>query len=794
MFVKDQMEDKMPDPAMQIASFVGMKAFDAIANSVYTNSPVSTPGWRPPNAVAALFATVIRGAAGAVEKEWKENVTDKLELIDGKLAVISDQVGTISRGIGRLIGAMKLMDVKLDEILQGATAWEYIQSIQGDYGEYASITQELRKTLNGITLAEFQRDPTGHQKRLRTFFETLIKIEGRDINKQIQTIVTALTKSTTKGRPNLLRNFLKGCKIKHENTDLPKDWSPIEAEQWGPGWRMQRALELYEAYEVYASDVLFVLHQAYLMYEHAVAFFELGGGQPNPALPANSVQLAAIKKRQLKEVLNTYNSELEWFVLQVCRPFLNGVNPAFLDALPEPKEIFKRADRFTSLMLNEPYGIRGRMITLGSATSIAREGHLVLTPSGQPSGSASTKICAPIATDRVDVGEANEKLDWWLSRQRNRVYDEVHFSDTWVVYRYHVPDAVPGNYDIGNTPLPYTPAPFTVAQFNVKRFEPSTPSDTAADGEVVSFGSFAEVERAGGSFALLSGDWDCTRFYPEDKNYWSGRAWIYGGSQPFTFDLNESNWLLGGRLHKDAPPAPQGLGEHRVAWSDVVSRPSAVNNGQRTIATLQHPRIAVALKGEVHPDTSQVAYGGRDGTHVRYERTVTVQSKKKIRFAEQAGLSLKMKFQPFAREWGNLPVRNRYWRDDYLAVMSYDNAPNVPEHDVFYYVHLLAGFTSQGLMKRDLDKSEDGHYHKIIDDFYENIGPRRASKTRSMGLDQKDWPKPVRIRTFQNEELHFRLQARMAFRAESASGFSTSWLELFVGGELKEASLEYVSQ
>jgi hypothetical protein len=53
------------------------------------------------------------------------------------------------------------------------------------------------------------------------------------------------------------------------------------------------------------------------------------------------------------------------------------------------------------------------------------------------------------------------------------VYDEVDFSDTWVVHRYHVPDAAPGNYVFGNH-LPYPPAPVTVAQFNVKRFGPPT--------------------------------------------------------------------------------------------------------------------------------------------------------------------------------------------------------------------------------------------------------------------------------------------------------------------------------
>ena len=411
---------------------------------------------------------------------------------------------------------------------------------------------------------------------------------------------------------------------------------------------------------------------------------------------------------------------------------------------------------------------------------------MVLTPSGQPSGSAST-ICVPTATDRVPFGATNEKLDWWVARNQPGVYDEVHFSDTWVVYRYHVPDAVPGDYVISNPGLPYTPAPVTVAQFNVKRFGLPDPSDTAAGGEVAYFGSFAEVVRAGGSFALLSGDWDCTRFYPEDKAEWSGRGGIWGGSEPNTFAEHEQQWLWGGNY-------PWGIGERRVAWSDVVSKDIQwAGSLPAEITTLQRPRIALALRGEVHSEAAAFG-GGLNGTHIRYARTVTVQSKKKIRFAETAHLSLKMWFRPF--DWllasGNekLPASQRYSRSDCLAHMSYDNSPTIPEHDVFYYMHLLVGFTSQGLMTRDLDESlfESRHYHHILR-FSDNVGKRRASSTQQVGFDQKTWPGQVQITAVQNEELHFRLQARMAFRAEAGHTFtSTPWLELFVGGELREAS------
>src|SRR6516162_3986145 len=330
----------MPDPGMQIASFVGMKAFDAIATGVYNHSPCSTPGWRPPNAAAALFATMIRGAAGADEKEWKKDVTVKLEQIGGKLDVISDQLGIIARGVDQLLTAVQLIDLKLDNIIQGQSAYATIGNIKANYRLYYEDIQSIKDP---------DMSPQAYQDRLRNRFVDLIGTE--QIHKQIERIVLALTEGVTSDVPGLLRNFLKRCKIEHDK---------------GPHW-VPRALGLYEAYEAYMSDVLFVLNRAYLMYEHAVAFFELQGGQPNVTVP-KTADLAKTKKRQLNEVLNTYNSELERFVLQVCRPYLQAEMPAFLDNFfVQPKEIFRRAYRFTSLMLNERYGIRGRLITMGTA-------------------------------------------------------------------------------------------------------------------------------------------------------------------------------------------------------------------------------------------------------------------------------------------------------------------------------------------------------------------------------------------------------------------------------------------
>src|SRR5262249_2806017 len=79
----------------------------------------------------------------------------------------------------------------------------------------------------------------------------------------------------------------------------------------------------------------------------------------------------------------------------------------------------------------------------------------------------------------------------------NAVFDEVHFADNWRIYHYSLPTAAAG--------------PCTVAQNQPGVYLPWVESDTKVvtiktlDKRSAPFGSFNAIQRAGGTYALMSG-------------------------------------------------------------------------------------------------------------------------------------------------------------------------------------------------------------------------------------------------------------------------------------------------
>jgi hypothetical protein len=82
------------------------------------------------------------------------------------------------------------------------------------------------------------------------------------------------------------------------------------------------------------------------------------------------------------------------------------------------------------------------------------------------------------------------------------VYDKVvGFSDTWTVHRLYVPGVAVGG-KVLDIPLPYQPPPIEVGGIDEQTLQASNKLSDPA------LGSFAEIARAGGAFAFLSGEWE----------------------------------------------------------------------------------------------------------------------------------------------------------------------------------------------------------------------------------------------------------------------------------------------
>jgi hypothetical protein len=134
--------------------------------------------------------------------------------------------------------------------------------------------------------------------------------------------------------------------------------------------------------------------------------------------------------------------------------------------------------------------------------------------------------------------DSSDTLDWWVSRGNNAVYDEVHFAKEWRVLHYRVPAERVGPCTLQSVAgaMPWA-EPFT------QLIEVPT---TAGN---VKYGSFLGVQRAGGTFALVSGEWgghdqpyeenggDATKkdirntWQVDKKNKWGPQIGIYHGGR-----------------------------------------------------------------------------------------------------------------------------------------------------------------------------------------------------------------------------------------------------------------------
>jgi hypothetical protein len=101
-------------------------------------------------------------------------------------------------------------------------------------------------------------------------------------------------------------------------------------------------------------------------------------------------------------------------------------------------------------------------------------------------------------TVEVDGHDKPKELDWWISRAANKVYDEVHFAKQWKVYHYAIPDAAQG---------PCTLEEALPAKGFMAWVQPGTEvKSVTAGGKPVVVGSFIGIQRAGGSYAMGSGN------------------------------------------------------------------------------------------------------------------------------------------------------------------------------------------------------------------------------------------------------------------------------------------------
>lgn len=463
------------------------------------------------------YCGVFASMSGEKEKEFKDRMLHNMEKIRGSLATIETGVANIQEQQREIYDQNRLILLRLDEIGPETTIGHNISTIRTIYND--QFSRMFRNP------AEGGEQPVALDARqMRNLARQIIFTDK--VNRLLGVIHDQLVNSQTAGKDPLLRAYARRAFEQIKN-DPAKGLEPaylyLESVVDGLLADQRKGYVLY----VWAAETL----QA----DCDVAKNEAAAGTITPAVAESRCEafheispsandfrgtFAGYVRDQLAEL----NAGLEYQVLAASDT--HSRQPNFLPAVAD--RLFARLDLFTAGNLGEGYGLRGRVIAMGDTFG----GELTVAGTKY---TASGKAVSNVSTRGGGV-------DWWKITSRPGAYDEVHFARKWTIYHYRIPVPV-GTFSI-DTPLPYRP------QISVE----NVTLGTGAALTTVPFGSFTAISRAGGGYALLSGDWEHVA-----KDEIQSRGGLTEGWNEYFFDPANlrAGMLYSGELQWKAANAPE---------------------------------------------------------------------------------------------------------------------------------------------------------------------------------------------------------------------------------------------
>jgi hypothetical protein len=418
------------------------------------NAPVMAAGTR-------YICDILGSVTGKAEEQWKANVEKRLQEISNQLDVLTRGQDAIARELTQM---HKAMELEFEQAAQKVVATHAIVTIEGLWKKYE---------------AEFRPGSPVSRDEMVEFATNIIH---QKLDVALQNLNVALTTRVLEGQPMLRYPLYK--------------------------WRETKGFThfRFEGQEVYdfaeKKFVEYRTHQekAYLMYLWAATVLEsrckLKPAECRTKPPVSTEVFKRDFERYTVEQVKVFDAAVDWLLLSYGNPHSAG--PRFL--LPDRwEETVARANFLTnSLLAPGGKGMWGRVVAMGDAW----DGSLQLKCGGK------TQTVKPAFSYTVPA-EGNIRFwggynkdygptDWWGSSKGNAIYDEVHFADQWKIFHYSLPDAPVGACAAveqlpGRGVLPWAQSGTEVLQVKT------------ADGRSLPFGSFIAVQRAGGTYALLSG-------------------------------------------------------------------------------------------------------------------------------------------------------------------------------------------------------------------------------------------------------------------------------------------------
>lgn len=446
-----------------------------------------------PAVVDDLVCSVAGDLSGRSEADWQQSVSRDLEVIKGQLDKVLEGQKDLTDAMNRQSAAMRKafddMPTRIgvkSSVRQIQTAWGLFNDFYAKVGAgtKTSEVQQLQKEVAQKLLDSYKVDD--HARALRT-----VIIDGADNEPPLPMLLVREIDQWNRAR-------------------LPEAaWSYQDprCKKGGP-YPCVDLLRDYEGLEIAMQTWLLRQKQAQVMNLWVRQTLGTGIGLAELELESH--------ERDLEAQLESFEHAVEWLVLASSAP-----RSPFANFLAEgSNEAFARVDALKGLHLSsrvdpgkaaEGRAVWGRVISMGESFS----GELGLGIPGKGQTSLAARQIDGKSFREYGVQGFEGELDWWTASDpaSPAAYDTPHFAKAWRIYRFKYPLGANGPLgDYGLTSkqhLPYLPA--------------TVPVDSKVLGDLVGheipFGSFVGIARAGGGYALFSGE-----LVPDDLSQWGGAS------------------------------------------------------------------------------------------------------------------------------------------------------------------------------------------------------------------------------------------------------------------------------
>lgn len=446
-------EDMLKNVGTSGGKLIANTVFKAAADYVYKNHCGTAS-----HDVEQLLCGALGSYTGAKEKEWKENVTSELAAIRGDLERLEQGQQRIQADVRALLAGNQELLSKVSSLVNETVAQTRLREIQ------ALWDQQFESLFVGES--SFSRE------QLLSFAEQIVRVQ--QMHTKLGVISKTLTTNGIAGADPLLFAWARTL-----NVQLAA--APGEPDLETAYTFMEQSL----------ADLLFEQRKGFLMYTWAAQILESdctirqARGETNCAkAPLSGVDFQKVFDKQIAQQLETFIESVEWLVLANSDP--HSDKAAFLHR--DAQRIFWRLDLFSGAN-QQSFGLYGRVISMGDRF----DGKLEVASREMPLAKTSL------------IPTEDGSLDWWRATDAKKpgTYDEVRFAKQWRVLHYWTAEVSEKDARVTSPRLPYA-EPFAIARIDLLT---GKPTEAPLSGTVKLFGSFTAIERAGGGFALTSGEW-----------------------------------------------------------------------------------------------------------------------------------------------------------------------------------------------------------------------------------------------------------------------------------------------